>query len=281
MITGPIFRVELVSAARRRRYFALRVAYSLVILFVLWVTYENTAMNSARRGGSSSSINATANAAAAFFWSFSWVQVIGILLVAPAMAVGTIATERERRTIEYLFATDLSNLEIVLGKTAARLLLIGQLVLASLPVLAGSFALCAIFVTAVGLLFSLRSKTSLRAMGLTLITVLFAGGGYFVCCCPVFAMGGGDSFQEFGFAPCLPFLVVAPAMGHAMSFHNGATGQLGELIGTFIAGIALYLVVCGVLLSRLVLNFDAASGRTSHTPDAHSPHSRGKRLVEG
>ena len=43
----------------------------------------------------------------AFFLSFSWLQILLILLVGPAMAVGTIATERERRTIEYLFVTDL------------------------------------------------------------------------------------------------------------------------------------------------------------------------------
>ncbi|MBA3480926.1 MAG: ABC transporter permease subunit, partial [Pirellulales bacterium] len=134
MITGPIFRVELVSAARRRRYFALRVLYSAIILFVLWVTYESVAVRVAR-SGDQMRIAQMAEAAANFFYTFSWVQIIGILLVAPAMAVGTIATERERRTIEYLFTTDLSNVEIVLGKTIARLLLIGQLVLASLPIL--------------------------------------------------------------------------------------------------------------------------------------------------
>src|SRR5688572_2117752 len=110
MITGPIFRVELVSAARRRRYFALRVLYSPIILFVLWVTYEGvTQYNSAPASGNPLRISQTAQAAATFFYTFSWVQVVGILLVAPAMAVGTIATERERRTIEYLFTTDLSN----------------------------------------------------------------------------------------------------------------------------------------------------------------------------
>jgi ABC-type transport system involved in multi-copper enzyme maturation permease subunit len=136
MITGPIFRVEMVSAARRRRYFTLRVLYSAIILFVLWVTYESAAVRLARNGaGGHVPISQTAETAATFFYTFSWIQIAGILLVAPAMAVGTIATERERRTIEYLFTTDLSNIEIVLGKTVARLLLIGQLVLASLPIL--------------------------------------------------------------------------------------------------------------------------------------------------
>jgi ABC-type transport system involved in multi-copper enzyme maturation permease subunit len=135
MLLGPIFRVELVSTARRRRYFFLRVLYAAVILFILWVTYEGSQRFESRFRGGETSIRQMAETAKAVFISFSWVQLIGILAVAPAMAVGTIATERERRTIEYLFATDLSNLEIILGKTVARALLVGKLVLVSLPIL--------------------------------------------------------------------------------------------------------------------------------------------------
>ncbi|MEO0531174.1 MAG: ABC transporter permease subunit, partial [Planctomycetota bacterium] len=66
----------------------------------------------------------------------AWATMIGVLAVTPAVAAGAIASERERRTIEYLFATDLSNSEIVLDKLVARLLTVGKLVLATLPVLA-------------------------------------------------------------------------------------------------------------------------------------------------
>jgi ABC-type transport system involved in multi-copper enzyme maturation permease subunit len=131
MLLGPIFRVELVSVARRRRYFVLRVLYALLILFVLWTTYSSAYY---LRSGQPS-IRASAMLAAGFFVSFSWLQVLSILLVGPAMAAGTIASERERRTIEYLFATDLSNTEIVLGKTVARLTLLGQFILVGLPIL--------------------------------------------------------------------------------------------------------------------------------------------------
>jgi ABC-type transport system involved in multi-copper enzyme maturation permease subunit len=131
---GPIFRVELVSIARRRRYFALRVLYASLILMVLWATYESSnAFN--RYGPAQQSIQQAAAMAAGFFISFSWLQLLTILFVGPAMAVGTIATERERRTIEYLFVTDLSNSEIVLGKTFARLILMAQVVLVGLPIL--------------------------------------------------------------------------------------------------------------------------------------------------
>jgi ABC-type transport system involved in multi-copper enzyme maturation permease subunit len=132
MVLGPIFRVEMVGAARRRRYFFLRVVFAALILCVLWMCVASAYSYRTQR---ELSISEQAMIATTFFVSFMWVQMIGILAVAPAMAVGTIATERERRTIEYLFATDLSNLEIVVGKTIARLLLVGQLLLVSLPIL--------------------------------------------------------------------------------------------------------------------------------------------------
>ncbi len=133
MLAGPIFRVELVTVARRRRYFVLRVLYAALILFVLWATYSSSSY--LRYGAGSNSIRNSAMMAAGFFISFSWLQLLAVLTIGPAMTVGTIATERERRTIEYLFTTDLSNAEIILGKTFARLTLLGQLVLVGLPIL--------------------------------------------------------------------------------------------------------------------------------------------------
>jgi ABC-type transport system involved in multi-copper enzyme maturation permease subunit len=135
MLFGPIFQVELVTAARQRRQYLLRVIYAAIILFVLWISYSSvTGYNQVASGGEVS-ISALADTATAFFYAFTWVQVLGIVAIAPVMAVGTIAAERERRTIEYLFATDLSNFEIVVGKTFARLVIVGQLVFVSLPIL--------------------------------------------------------------------------------------------------------------------------------------------------
>ncbi|MCH8840302.1 MAG: ABC transporter permease subunit, partial [Planctomycetes bacterium] len=134
MLLGPIFQVEMVSTARRKRYFALRVLYAGLILLVMWWSYEETRFPSSY-GNSEMSIKDGTMLATTFFVSFSWLQMLTILTVGPALAVGTIAEERERRTIEYLFATDLANHEIVLGKTVARLLLLGKLVLVGLPIL--------------------------------------------------------------------------------------------------------------------------------------------------
>lgn len=130
MLLGPIFSVELLTSGRRKRYFVLRTGYALVLLLTLWISHQSLAHTPRRL------LSQQANLAGVFFASYSQVQLLAVLLVGPALVAGTIAVERERRTIEYLFATDLANGEIVLGKLAARLVLLSYALAVGLPILA-------------------------------------------------------------------------------------------------------------------------------------------------
>ena len=132
---GPVLAVELVTMSRRTRYFALRMIYAAALFVALWTTYEETA-RWRRFADDSGDMNSIAAFTAAFFATFGAMQLLAVLLIGPALAAGTIAQERERRTIEYLYATPLSNLEIVIGKLGGRVLQILGLVLAGVPVLA-------------------------------------------------------------------------------------------------------------------------------------------------
>ena len=116
--------------SRRTRYFVLRVLYAAALFFALWVAYQGTL------GSGSGDINSIARFTAAFFATFGVMQLMAVLLIGPALAAGTIAQERERRTMEYLYATPLSNLEIIIGKLGGRVLQILYLVLSGVPVLA-------------------------------------------------------------------------------------------------------------------------------------------------
>lgn len=73
--------------------------------------------------------------AAAFFGTFLCVQVGAVLLVTPAYVAGSIAEEKQRRTLEFVLTTDLSNREVVLGVLGARLANLALLLLTGLPVL--------------------------------------------------------------------------------------------------------------------------------------------------
>jgi ABC-type Na+ efflux pump permease subunit len=154
---GPILAVELVTTSRRTRYFVIRVLYAVALFLALWCTYETTV-----RGGRYIDINTIAEFTSAFFGTFGIMQLMTVLLIGPALAAGTIAQERERRTMEYLYATPLSNLEIIIGKLGGRVLQILCLVLSGAPVL-----------TLAMLLGGIAPRAIVSLTAITLSTVLF------------------------------------------------------------------------------------------------------------
>ncbi len=129
---GPVFTVEITTSLRRARYIATRVLYACALLFALWTAYTGS---SAFYSGTSN-IRVVAEIAQNFFVTMTFMQLAAVLLLGPAILAGTIAEERQRRTIEYLFVSDLNNKEIVLGKFAARLVHLFFIVLVGLPVVA-------------------------------------------------------------------------------------------------------------------------------------------------
>src|SRR5262249_43980400 len=76
-----------------------------------------------------------AHFAESFFAGFMVLQFAVVLLLTPTYTAGAIANERERRTLEFLLVTDLSDGEIVLGGLTSRLARLLLLVLTGLPVL--------------------------------------------------------------------------------------------------------------------------------------------------
>ena len=133
MLLGPVFQSDMVATARRGRYFALRVLFAAGLLLCLYFCYEG--VTNWNNSSGKLSIREASSLASGFFQAFAWLTMLTAMVITPAVSAGAIATERERRTIEYLFATDLSNGEIILSKLASKLLLVGKLVLVALPVL--------------------------------------------------------------------------------------------------------------------------------------------------
>jgi ABC-type transport system involved in multi-copper enzyme maturation permease subunit len=135
---GPVVVYDLICVGRRGRYVLLRCLYLTILLLVLlWVHSVWSVTYRWRSGGSSDALPAREMAlfAESFFYAFMVVQLLVVIALTPAYLAGAIAEEKERRTLEYLLATDLRAREIVLGKLAARLLNLAMLLLAGLPVL--------------------------------------------------------------------------------------------------------------------------------------------------
>jgi ABC-type transport system involved in multi-copper enzyme maturation permease subunit len=70
-----------------------------------------------------------------YFATFLTLQLLVVLFLTPAYVAGAIAEEKDRRTLEFLLATDLRNQEIVLSKLLSRLANLAFLLLGGLPIL--------------------------------------------------------------------------------------------------------------------------------------------------
>src|SRR5262249_19526213 len=62
-------------------------------------------------------------------------SLVLVAFISPALTAGTISGERERKTLDLLLVTRASAMGLVMGKLAGALLLIGYLLVASLPAL--------------------------------------------------------------------------------------------------------------------------------------------------
>jgi ABC-type transport system involved in multi-copper enzyme maturation permease subunit len=137
---GPVFQAELLTTARRARYYAIRAIYVMAILCVLWSSYEST-FGFASTGASTFPVSYMTQFARQLFSSFAVTQAITVLAITPALVAGTIATEKQRKTLHYLLGSQLTSREIVIGKLAARLLHVVVFLALGIPV----FALLGLF----------------------------------------------------------------------------------------------------------------------------------------
>ena len=269
MLLGPIFSLELVTSARRTRYFLTRAIYAVVLLLGLWVTY-------AIQRPDFSSLQGIANLAHEFFAVFAVMQMLAVLLLAPPMIAGTIAQERERRTLEYLLTSQLTSSDIVVGKFGARLIHVVLVLLAGIPVLSLSMllggvspeALVAVTLTtvatlvlvgALSILASVRARrprdavirTYLLLFGLHMIPLLgskfawywgqpgfwgFLGGGFGAICARLVAFD--------------PVVIVAGiGMIGLQRFAASIPLQISTVLGTYLV-CAAGCLVAGVLSLR-------------------------------
>jgi ABC-type transport system involved in multi-copper enzyme maturation permease subunit len=131
MLPGPVFDIELVTTARRARYFLLRSLYGLILLALIGNFFEK----GPRVVRSGVAIGQMAQLTEGFFRLFALTQAGAVLAITPALVAGVIVDEKQRKTLPYLLASPLSSAEIVLGKLFARLLHLGVLLAAGLPIL--------------------------------------------------------------------------------------------------------------------------------------------------
>ena len=98
----------------------------LFCLAMVWVPFEGKILT----------IGLTASISETFFRRLGLLQLILVMLAAPAVMAGSICVEKSRGTLLHLLVTDLTDDEIVLGKLAARLTPVLMVLASGVPVLA-------------------------------------------------------------------------------------------------------------------------------------------------
>src|SRR3954468_20578723 len=124
---GPVFAFEWLMASRRWQAYAMRSLTVLLLLGVMapvWYAWpEATIARQAEMGK--------------VFYQWTAMILLGLVgLAAPAATAGAICQDKGRVHLTLLFATDLSDAEIVLGKLAARLVPVLGMIHCVAPVLA-------------------------------------------------------------------------------------------------------------------------------------------------
>ncbi|HEY1600078.1 MAG TPA: ABC transporter permease subunit [Pirellulales bacterium] len=174
MFIGPVVSLEMITSARRARYFIVRVLYALLLFVVLWINYRTLMSQRITASDGTMSTQVLAEFSHAFFLAFTVVQLGAVLMLTPAMIAGAIAQERERRTIEYLFASMLSGSEIVLSKYLARTLHVASLLVVGLPILAIAMMLGGIDPDRLIIVFTMTLATLVATASLSIATSVWA-----------------------------------------------------------------------------------------------------------
>ena len=139
-LLGPHFFFDLIRLARGKRVRDLRMLYTfgmLVALLLLymarfrWVSWFELFFGESQ----SMSINDRGYFAESFVFSILFVQNMAVFLLTPIYLGSCITEEKERRSLELLFISPLRNHEILFGKLFARMMHLGGILLAGLPIL--------------------------------------------------------------------------------------------------------------------------------------------------
>jgi ABC-type transport system involved in multi-copper enzyme maturation permease subunit len=255
---GPIFGKELRITARKRRNYALRVAYLGGLLMFLMIAYLST--RNSYGTGASARVQRQAMLGYQFFATFTMFSVIVMGAIGPILTCTAVSGERLHKTMHVLLMTPITSWQIASGKLFSRLLTAFTLIGLSLPVLAlvrllggvevqqmAAAVLIALataaFSASIGLLFSTFVNRAYAAILLSYAAMLILY--MFV---PFVVMVYMNTPGTRGTAPWMSILATSnPFMCAGML----AAGQTRTLMGYGFGWpgcVALHFVMTGVLL---------------------------------
>jgi hypothetical protein len=189
LFAGPIIAREILTAPRPLRYYLGRASFSCFLFILMWTAWQSIIGWQTVR-----EVGVVARFGAILYWMFAMLQLTLMLFFAPLFTAAAVSYEKDRRTFTLLLMTDLSDLEIVLGKLAAGLLNVLTILAASIGLMflctllggisfgqvANLFAVTAasgVAGGALGLLVALWRDRTFQSISLTILLVVFSVAG--------------------------------------------------------------------------------------------------------
>ena len=160
MLAGPLFSREALTAPRQLKHYLLRSGYVAGLFLLMYTAGQVTFGWQPMR-----TVGATARFGEFVFQVFSVVQLSLVIAFSLLAAAGSIAQEKDRRTLVLLLMTDLRDRELVLGKLAASLLSVFTIIAVSVPVFCMVYMLGGVSLHQIGWVQALCVVSALVAGG--------------------------------------------------------------------------------------------------------------------
>jgi ABC-type transport system involved in multi-copper enzyme maturation permease subunit len=168
LFAGPIIAREFLTTPRPLRFYVTRAAFATAMFILMWTAWQSLIGWRAVQD-----FGTLARFGSVLYLLFALLQLTLLLFFAPLSAATAISHEKDRRTFTLLMMTDLSDLEIVLGKLIASFVVILAVLLAGLPVLALCALLGGISFGQVANLFVVTAASGLSGGALGLLIALW------------------------------------------------------------------------------------------------------------
>jgi hypothetical protein len=173
LFAGPIIAREVLTSPRPVRFFVTRAAFATGMFILMWTAWQAlVGWREVREVGTLSRFGGI------LYLLFAMLQLTLMLFFAPLAAATAVAHEKDRRTFVLLMMTDLSDLEIVLGKLAASLVQILTVLAAGVPVLVLCALLGGISFGQVANLFAVTAASGLAGGAMGLLVALWRDRTY-------------------------------------------------------------------------------------------------------
>lgn len=130
MFAGPLVVRELITSPRNLKHFGLRAGY-VAALAILLQTSALTTFESVL----TTQVGDVARFGSFIFGLMCAVQLVVVLAMSLILSAGSVAQEKDKRTLLLLLMTDLRTTELVVGKTLASLLPVFVMIGVSIPVM--------------------------------------------------------------------------------------------------------------------------------------------------